>query len=97
MLEGLKALLGIGIAGLLFLILLGVLILVFWLWMLIESAKAKEWGWFAGMLITWVFGFGGVLMAILYYFLEYRKQREAKDERPNNVRKTNKKKANGKR
>ncbi|HEY4504147.1 MAG TPA: hypothetical protein VJI73_00025 [Candidatus Paceibacterota bacterium] len=39
---------------------------VFWIIMLINSAKSKKWGWFLGMLVLWLLG------AITYYGITYK-------------------------
>ena len=67
--------LGMMFAGLLFLMLvLGsiVLVIIFWLWMLVDCLKRKfedKMVWVFVLVFTWLLG------AILYYFLVYRKKR----------------------
>ena len=44
----------------------GLLLVIFWLWMLVDAIRQREWVW---VLILFVFP---GLSAILYYFLVYR-------------------------
>lgn len=71
----LTTILGLGALFLILLVLFIIITLIFWIAMFINAIQTKKWGWVALFVITLFCGFG-LLVAIIYYFVEHRKKRK---------------------
>ncbi|HIH14975.1 MAG TPA: hypothetical protein HA360_00395 [Nanoarchaeota archaeon] len=72
---------GIGIYWMLFFFTVALLLFLFWLWMFIEALKKRDTMWiilFLVGLFTMMFGW---IFALLYYFLEYEKNKKGSKKR----------------
>lgn len=69
---------GLGFFWMLALFTLGILLFVFWIWMLIEALKKRDVLWIALLTIGIFTGIFGLLFALLYYLLEYSKKETVK-------------------
>ncbi|MBI5798086.1 hypothetical protein HZA98_04250 [Candidatus Woesearchaeota archaeon] len=54
-------------------IILGVLTLIFWIWMFADAIKKKDTAWIILLIIALFTGFFALVFALIYYFTLYKK------------------------
>lgn len=65
---------GLGLYFMLLFFVIGLLLFIFWLWMFIEAIKNRNMLWIILLVVGIFTGILGIVFAVVYYFMEYKKK-----------------------